>query len=205
MKKHTVLVIFVAFFLLLVGQSLDAQEPTITPEENTPEKKEVLLESADKITYDSKGETFVAIGQVIAIQGKNRIQCQELNFNLKDNTGVFEGNVTVTRDQTEIIATSMEGDFDEELYQFSGDVILKKEREEETGTSTIIWKAPTLTYNGETEEARSENGSDIVWKETTIKTDRAVYFPKDDEKLSLIHIFHLGSRRFWSKSSCYFQ
>jgi lipopolysaccharide assembly outer membrane protein LptD (OstA) len=188
LKKHTVLVIFVAFFLLLVGQSLDAQEPTITPEENTPEKKEVLLESADKITYDSKGETFVAIGQVIAIQGKNRIQCQELNFNLKDNTGVFEGNVTVTRDQTEIIATSMEGDFDEELYQFSGDVILKKEREEETGTSTIIWKAPTLTYNGETEEARSENGSDIVWKETTIKTDRAVYFPKDDEKNQLERI-----------------
>ena len=74
MKKHVVLVVFVAFFLLLVGQSLDAQEPTITPEENTPEKKEVLLESADKITYDSKGETFVAIGQVIAIQGKNRIR-----------------------------------------------------------------------------------------------------------------------------------
>ena len=82
----------------------------------------------------------------------------------------------------------MEGDFDEELYQFSGDVILKKEREEETGTSTIIWKAPTLTYNGETEEARSENGSDIVWKETTIKTDRAVYFPKDDEKNQLERI-----------------
>ncbi|HCU22441.1 MAG TPA: hypothetical protein DF698_06065 [Candidatus Atribacteria bacterium] len=188
MKKHTVLIILVVLFLLLVGQSLDAQEPTVTPEENTPEKKEVLLESADRITYDSKGETFVAIGQVIAVQGKNRIHCQELNFNLKNNTGVFEGNVSVTRDKTEIIATSMEGDFDEELYLFTGDVILNKEREEENGTSTIIWKAPALTFNGETEEAWSENGSEIAWKETTIKTDKAVYFPKDEEKNQLERI-----------------
>jgi len=188
LKKHTVLIILVVLFLLLVGQSLDAQEPTVTPEENTPEKKEVLLESADRITYDSKGETFVAIGQVIAVQGKNRIHCQELNFNLKNNTGVFEGNVSVTRDKTEIIATSMEGDFDEELYLFTGDVILNKEREEENGTSTIIWKAPALTFNGETEEAWSENGSEIAWKETTIKTDKAVYFPKDEEKNQLERI-----------------
>ncbi len=188
MKKHTVLIILVVLFLLLVGQSLDAQEPTVTPEENTPEKKEVLLESADRITYDSKGETFVAIGQVIAVQGKNRIHCQELNFNLKNNTGVFEGNVSVTRDKTEIIATSMEGDFDEELYLFTGDVILNKEREEENGTSTIIWKAPALTFNGETEEAWSENGSEIAWKETTIKTDKAVYFPKNEEKNQLERI-----------------
>jgi len=188
LKKHTVLIILVVLFLLLVGQSLDAQEPTVTPEENTPEKKEVLLESADRITYDSKGETFVAIGQVIAVQGKNRIHCQELNFNLKNNTGVFEGNVSVTRDKTEIIATSMEGDFDEELYLFTGDVILNKEREEENGTSTIIWKAPALTFNGETEEAWSENGSEIAWKETTIKTDKAVYFPKNEEKNQLERI-----------------
>jgi len=188
LKKHTVLIILVVLFLLLVGQSLDAQEPTVTPEENTPEKKEVLLETADRITYDSKGETFVAIGQVIAVQGKNRIHCQELNFNLKNNTGVFEGNVSVTRDKTEIIATLMEGDFDEELYLFTGDVILNKEREEENGTSTIIWKAPALTFNGETEEAWSENGSEIAWKETTIKTDKAVYFPKDEEKNQLERI-----------------
>ena len=188
MEKNIVLIILVALILLFVGQSLGAQEPTITPEEKTPEKKEVLLESADRITYDSKKETFIASGQVIAVQGKNRIQCQELNFNLKDNTGVFEGNVTISRDKTIISATKMEGDFDEELYQFSGDVILQKEREEENGTSTIIWKAPTLIFNGETEEARSENGSEIVWKETTIKTNKAVYFPKDEEKKQLERI-----------------
>ena len=188
MKKHLVHIILIVLLLLVVGQSLDAQEPVATPEKNTPEKKEVLLESADKITYDSKGETFVAIGQVIAVQGKNRIQCQELKFNLKDNTGVFGGNVNVTRDKTVISATSMEGNFDEESYVFSGDVVLKKEREEENGTSTIIWRTSSLSYNGETEEARSENGSEIIWKETTIKTDKAVYFPEDKEKNQLERI-----------------
>jgi len=71
---------------------------------------------------------------------------------------------------------------------FSGDVVLKKEREEENGTSTIIWRTSSLSYNGETEEARSENGSEIIWKETTIKTDKAVYFPEDKEKNQLERI-----------------
>jgi len=187
LKKHIHLLIFIILLIFIAYQSVWAQEPTATPEK-TSEKKEVLLESADKIKYDSKGETFLATGQVIAIQGKNRIQCQELNFNLKDNKGTFSGNVMITRDKTEITATSMEGDFDQELYVFTGDVVLKKEREEKEGTSTILWKAPTLTYNGNTDEARSENGTNITWKETTIKADKAAYFPKDEAKGQLERI-----------------
>ena len=187
LKKHIIHIILVVLFLCTVCQNVYSQEPETTPE-NTPEKKEVLLESADRIKYDSKAETFIATGQVTAIQGKNRIQCQEINFNLKDNKGVFTGNVVITRDKTEITATTMEGDFDQELYLFSGDVILKKERKEESGTSTIFWKAASLTYNGETEEAQSESGSEINWKETTIKADKAVYFPKDEAKGQLERI-----------------
>lgn len=187
MKKQFIHLIFIALMVITVFQGANAQEPTATPE-NTPKKKEVILESADKIKYDSKGETFIATGQVTAIQGKNRIKCQELNFNLKDNKGTFSGSVIITRDKTEITATTMEGDFDQELYGFTGDVVLKKERVEDSGTSTLIWKAPSLTFNGNTEEARSESSSDITWKETTIKADKAAYFPKDDAKSQLERI-----------------
>jgi len=187
LKKSLVLIIVLATMFFLVFQSANAQEPTPTPEV-TSEKKEVLLESADHITYSSQDEKFIARGNVTAIQGKNRILCQELNFDLENNQGVFGGNVTITRDKTEITSATMEGDFDQELYQFSGDVILKKEREEDSGTSTIIWKAPSLSFNGETEEAKSESGCEIVWKETTIKADKASYFPEDDEKNQLERI-----------------
>lgn len=159
--------------LVFLGMTLAAQEAT-------PTTKEVLLERADKIKYDSKGETFVASGQVVAIQGENRIQCEELFFNLKENSGSFRGQVVVTRGKTEIRAQSMEGDFDTEIYQFKEQVELKKEREEEAGTSLILWKASMLSYNGKNEEAWSEGGVEISWKEIRIKADKVHYFPKSE-------------------------
>ncbi len=159
--------------LILLSVPLGAQEAT-------PTTKEVLLERADKIKYDSKGETFVASGQVVAIQGENRIQCEELFFNLKENQGDFKGQVVVTRGKTEIRAQSMSGDFDTEIYQFKDQVELKKEREEEEGTSLILWKASVLSYNGKSEEAWSEGGVEISWKEIRIKADKVHYFPKGE-------------------------
>ncbi len=61
-------------------------------------------------------------------RGANRIQCQELTFNLKNNKGSFKGEVIVTRDETEIRSSFMEGDFDAN-YLFKEGV--EKERKEE--------------------------------------------------------------------------
>lgn len=146
------------------------------------EKKEVLLESAEKITYDSKNETFNASGNVVIIQGKNRIECGELSFDLKENRGSFQGGVRVTRDKSEIRSLTMEGDFDAELYTFGGGVELRKEREEDGETSVILWKTQTLSYNGKNEEAWSEGKVEIIWKEVVLRADRAHYFPKDEAK-----------------------
>lgn len=157
--------------LVLLGGALGAQE-------TAPTKKEVLLERADRIRYDSRGETFTASGQVVAIQGENRIQCEELFFNLRENRGTFRGQVVVTRGKTEIRAHNMEGDFDRETYQFQDGVELRKERQEEEGVSFIVWKAPSLFYNGDNEEAWSEGGVEIHWKELTIRADKAHYFPR---------------------------
>lgn len=171
MKKIWFLLVILGFTVL--GMPLLAQEAT-------PKTKEVLLERADRVKYDSKGETFVASGQVVAIQGENRIQCEELFFNLKENQGDFKGQVVVTRGKTEIRAQNMNGDFDTEIYQFKDQVELKKEREEEKGTSLIFWKAVALFYNGKNEEAWSEGGVEITWKEITIKADKVHYFPKSE-------------------------
>lgn len=162
-------------FVFWIG-ILGAQEPT-------PTTKEVILERAERIQYDSKEETFVASGQVIALQGKNRIQCEELFFDLKENRGTFQGQVLVTREKTEIRSQRMEGDFDTEIYQFQNQVELKKEREEkEEVPSFIFWKAVALSYNGKNEEAWSEGGVEISWKEITIKADTVHYFPKGENQ-----------------------
>ncbi|MCX6091015.1 MAG: LPS export ABC transporter periplasmic protein LptC [Candidatus Atribacteria bacterium] len=186
MKRYSVLLIITSFFLCFVFQFAGAQTPTPSPEKK--EKKEVLLEKADKIKYDSQNEQFVASGNVIAVQGKNRIQCQDLSFSLKDNQGTFTGGVAVARDKTTIRSTSMDGDFDQDRYTFDGEVELKKERQEKEGTSTILWKAQKLAYNGNTEEAQSEEGVEITWKQTTIKAQKASYFPKDEARNQLERI-----------------
>lgn len=144
--------------------------------------KEVTLERAERIAYDSKNEVFTASGNVVVIQGENRIECQELTFNLKDNRGSFQGGVRVTRGKTEIRALAMEGDFDAEVYTFSGGVELRKTREEEGGTSVIVWKAEALAYNGKNDEAWSDGAVEITWKEVTLRANRAHYFPKDEAK-----------------------
>jgi len=168
-----------ASFLLFLPCSF-AQETQSTQEPKS--SKEVILEKAEKIRYDSAGETFVASGGVVAIQGENRIQCQELTFDLKNNKGSFKGEVIVTRGKTEIRSSFMEGDFDAEIYLFKEGVKLKKEREEKEGeTSFIFWEAPLLYYNGNTEEAWSEEGAEIEWKETRIKADQAHYYPEKEE------------------------
>lgn len=146
------------------------------------QEKEVFLESAEKISYDSKNETFTASGNVVVVQGENRIECQELSFDLKRNRGSFRGGVRVTRGKTEIHALAMEGDFDAELYVFSGDVELRKTREKDGETSVILWKAATLSYNGGNEEAWSEGRVEITWKEVVLQADRAHYFPKNEAK-----------------------
>ncbi|MDI3531172.1 MAG: hypothetical protein PWP60_1021 [Candidatus Atribacteria bacterium] len=152
---------------------------TAFAQEETGQKREVLLERADKIQYDSQKETFLAQGNVVAVEGQNRITCQELVFNLQENTGIFSGQVVVTREKTVIQASRMEGDFDEEIYLFSGEVLLKKERSNEE-TTYIIWKASQLSFNGETEEAWSENGAEITWKEISLKADKVFYYPEDE-------------------------
>ncbi|MCX7668098.1 MAG: hypothetical protein N2Z84_04105, partial [Atribacterota bacterium] len=95
------------YFLLVVLLGVVVFATSLSAQEGTPTTKEVLLERADRIKYDSKGETFVASGQVVAIQGENRIQCEELFFNLKENQGDFKGQVVVTRGKTEIRAQNM--------------------------------------------------------------------------------------------------
>lgn len=149
-------------------------------EEKSPGTKEVILERAEKITYDSKNEAFNASGNVVVIQGENRIECGELSFSLRENRGSFRGGVRVTRGKTEIRALTMEGDFDRELYTFQGDVELRKERESEGEASVILWKAEALFYNGKNEEAWSEGGVEITWKEVLLRADRAHYFPRDE-------------------------
>jgi lipopolysaccharide export system protein LptA len=151
-------------------------------QEKAPETKEVILERAEKITYDSKNEVFNASGNVVIIQGENRIECGELSFSLRENRGSFRGGVRVTRGKTEIRALTMEGDLDRELYTFHEGVELRKERESEGETSVILWKAETLSYNGKNEEAWSEGGVEIAWKEVLLRADRAHYFPKDEAK-----------------------
>lgn len=178
-------VLLLASFLLFLPCSFAQEVQTNEAAQGAQEaqdNKEVILEKAEKIRYDSAGEIFVASGRVIAIQGENRIQCQELTFNLKDNQGIFKGEVVVARGKTEIRSSLMEGDFDAEIYLFKEGVELKKEREEEEGeTSFIFWKAPLLYYNGNTEEAWSEEGAEIEWKETKIKADQAHYYPENGE------------------------
>ncbi|MFY9302250.1 LptA/OstA family protein [Candidatus Sordicultor fermentans] len=181
--------IFVPFLFFLpcsFAQEAQNDQPMVQDVQETPQEartdKEVILEKAEKIRYDSAGETFVATGGVVAVQGANRIQCQELTFNLKNNKGSFKGEVIVTRDETEIRSSFMEGDFDAEIYLFKEGVELKKERKEEGGeTSFIFWKAPLLYYNGNTEEAWGEEGAEIEWKETKIKADQAHYYPEKEE------------------------
>ncbi len=145
-------------------------------------EKEVFLESAEKISYDSKNEVFTASGNVVVVQGENRIECQELVFDLKHNQGSFRGGVRVTRGKTEIRALAMEGDFDAELYLFSGGVELRKTREKDGETSVILWKAETLSYSGKNEEAWSEGKVEITWKEVVLRADRAHYFPRDEAR-----------------------
>jgi len=176
--------IFASFLLFLPGsfaQETQNDQPVQDVQETQqeiPSDKEVILEKAEKIRYDSAGEIFVATGGVVVIQGENRIQCQELTFNLKDNKGSFKGEIVVTRNDTEIRSSLMEGDFDAEIYLFKEGVKLKKERQEEgEEVSFIFWRASLLHYNGETEEAWSEEGVEIEWKETKIKADRAHYYP----------------------------
>lgn len=142
--------------------------------------REVFLERAEKISYDAKNEVFTALGNVVVVQGENRIECQELVFDLKRNRGSFRGGVQVTRGATAIRALTMEGDFDAELYTFAGGVELRKTRAEDGETSVILWKAATLSYNGKNEEAWSEGGVEITWKEIVLRADRAHYFPRDE-------------------------
>ncbi|MGQ9623382.1 MAG: LptA/OstA family protein [Candidatus Caldatribacteriaceae bacterium] len=172
MKKFglTIAVVFVLFGAVALAQ------------EETPKPKEVFLESAERITYDSKNEVFNASGNVVVVQGKNRIECGELAFNLKENQGSFQKGVKVTREKTEIRALSMEGDFDREVYTFQGEVELKKEREEKGEVSTILWKTASLSYDGTSEEAWSEGQAEITWKEIRLLADRVHYFPKDETK-----------------------
>jgi len=170
------MVVILAVFLGGYGGAEEGPLPTPTP-------KEVILEKADRIKYDSKGETFLASGKVVAIQGENRIQCEELSFNLKENRGTFSGGVVVVRGKTEIRAQTMEGDFDTELYQFQGQVELKKERKENEGeTSFIVWKSTVLSYHGGSEEAWSENGVEIEWKDIRLRATKAHYFPERGEE-----------------------
>ena len=176
--------IFASFLLFLsdsFAQEIQNDQPVQDVQETQqeiPSDKEVILEKAEKIRYDSAGEIFVATGGVVVIQGENHIQCQELTFNLKDNKGSFKGEIVVTRNDTEIRSSLMEGDFDAEIYLFKEGVELKKERKEEgEEVSFIFWRASLLHYNGETEEAWSEEGVEIEWKETKIKADRAHYYP----------------------------
>lgn len=165
-----VVVLFVLFGAVALAQ------------EETPKPKEVFLESAERITYDSKNEVFNASGNVVVVQGKNRIECGELAFNLRDNRGSFQKGVRVTREKTEIRALSMEGDFDREVYTFQGEVELRKEREEEGEVSTILWKTASLSYDGTSEEAWSESKAEITWKEVHLVADQVHYFPKDEDK-----------------------
>lgn len=166
-------ILFGAFlFLLLCTVASFAQE----------KPREVFLERAEKISYDSKNEVFTASGNVIIVQGENRIECQDLTFDLKQNRGTFRGGVRVTRGETEIRALTMEGDFDAELYAFSGGVELRKTREKNGETSVILWKAEALSYNGKNEEAWSEGRVVIAWKEVLLQANRAHYFPKDEAR-----------------------
>lgn len=163
-------VLLAVLFVFFLAGTLLAQEGP----------KEVFLERAEKISYDAKNEVFTASGNVVVVQGENRIECQELVFDLKENRGSFRGDVRVTRGKTEIRALTMEGDFDAEIYTFAGGVELQKIREKDGETSVILWKAATLSYNGKNEEAWSEGGVEITWKEIVLRADKAHYFPRDE-------------------------
>ncbi len=49
---------------------------------------------------------------VVVVQGGKSHSMSELTFNLKNNKGSFKGEVIVTRDETEIRSSFMEGDLD---------------------------------------------------------------------------------------------
>lgn len=165
------------------AQEADNGEIELVIEEPAAEgsSREVILESADRIKYDSLRDLFEAFGNVRAIQGKNLIETQEMEYDLEANTGLFRGGVVVTRDDTVIRSLTMEGDFDQERYLFLGGAELAKEREEDEGTSTIFWKAETITFDGNTEEAWSEEAADITWKDVRIQAQRVYYYPENQE------------------------
>ncbi len=172
----------ILFLAPAFAQEAEEEEVVIVIEEEAEgERREVILESAERIRYDSQQEKFEAFGNVTAIQGKNHIITQEMDYDLQANTGIFLGGVTVTREDTIILAREMEGDFDGEIYLFREDVELQKEREEDEGTSTIFWRTALLHFQGDTEEAWSEDHSDIEWKDITISAAQVRYYPGNEE------------------------
>jgi len=192
MDKSPIFIISSVFLVLALSFAVAAQEETAadtaSSELTAGDNNEVVLERADSIRYDAQNEVFIAQGKVVAIEGKSRIECERLEFNLQQNTGVFQEKVVVRQDKTEIRAQTMQGDFDQDLYFFEGEVTLEKERQEEDGTSTIVWSAPSLTFEADSERAWSEGGVEIVWKETSIRAQKAFYYPANEESGELERI-----------------
>ncbi|HSV31157.1 MAG TPA: hypothetical protein VLH40_03930 [Atribacteraceae bacterium] len=187
MRKKSFWTVAVVLISLLMSSFLGAQEAengtaeVFVGEPDAGETvREVVLERAERVRYDSLKNIFEALGNVRAIQGQNLIETQEMEYNLETNTGVFRGGVVVTREATVIRSETMDGDFDAELYLFQGGVELTKERQEEEGTSTIFWKAQEISFDGNTEEAWSEGAAEITWKEVNISAQRVHYFPADE-------------------------
>ena len=167
------LVIFVSLSLIIfLSFCVSAQEE---------EKEESTVNlSADQVIYDKSTDKMVFTGNVVITQEDIILTALEAEFDVDKKIGQIKGDIKMVQTDITITGDSLEAYLNDKRYIFSEKVKLIQERKDkEEKEDNIIWNCNNLEIFTDTRNLTATENVQILKKDFTITTDKAIYNDKE--------------------------
>jgi len=168
------LVIFVSLSLIIfLSFCVSAQEE---------EKEESTVNlSADQVIYDKSTDKMVFTGNVVITQEDIILTALEAEFDVDKKIGQIKGDIKMVQTDITITGDSLEAYLNDKRYIFSEKVKLIQERKDkEEKEDNIIWNCNNLEIFTDTRNLTATENVQILKKDFTIITDKAIYNDKEE-------------------------
>jgi len=164
------LIIFLSFFAF--AQEEEKEESTVNL-------------SADQVIYDKSTDKMVFTGNVVITQEDIILTALEAEFDVDKKIGQIKGDIKMVQTDITITGDSLEAYLNDKRYIFSEKVKLIQERKDkEEKEDNIIWNCNNLEIFTDTRNLTATENVQILKKDFTITTDKAIYNDKE-EKIDL--------------------
>jgi lipopolysaccharide assembly outer membrane protein LptD (OstA) len=161
------LIIFLSFFAF--AQEEEKEESTVNL-------------SADQVIYDKSTDKMVFTGNVVITQEDIILTALEAEFDVDKKIGQIKSDIKMVQTDITITGDSLEAYLNDKRYIFSEKVKLIQERKDkEEKEDNIIWNCNNLEIFTDTRNLTATENVQILKKDFTITTDKAIYNDKEDK------------------------